>query len=142
MTLEQRVRSLTAKEIVGFLIEGIENPVGILDFDTFGYNYNTQGDVRKCSACGATQAIIKMMAVEFTANDFKNRSERLNADKWFLSVLEDALDSLRCGKVSVYNRVARELALAEMPETLIFPYISNDNYHKMIVILKEIHAKL
>lgn len=121
--LEQKIRSMSAKEIVLAMLDGIKNPVTRIDMDTFG---EVEDEV--CYGCAATNLICKL-------GDFSPLEElsSLGARKYsataFLQAFEESIDLLRMGALHLYNINAREFVFAEIPESNHYlPEINNDNF--------------
>ncbi len=101
MNFEDKVRSMSAKEIILAMIEGLENPAVEIDMHTFG---DHQEDI--CYGCAATNAICKISGVKFTPENINSTEDRaiaVNSDFYFLDSFESAIEYLRFGNISGYN---------------------------------------
>lgn len=118
---EEKVKSMTAKEIVLAMVDGMINPVMKVNINTFGYVDNDG----ICYGCSATNMICKIANVnpsdvlkEFKSGEFINHGLSHHGD--FLDAFEYALNELRSGSFSSYNFVATDLGISTIDK--------DDNY--------------
>lgn len=104
MKFDDKVKSLTAKEIIMTMVESLKNPVTKIDMTTFG-------SIRReeCYGCAATNTICKLGDVSlddlFLMGGWPH-AEGLGCDGLFLANFEAAIDFLRRGFVDDYNDCA------------------------------------
>lgn len=127
--LERKIKSMTAKEIIMAMVDGLMNPVTIIDMDTFG-SY----DNGICYGCAATNAICRIGMLDpdielpsMTGPKYRNYSG-------LISGFEDAIDCLRNGYIKRYNSFAQEYGFATIKTSTELPEIDNDNYQDPKVI--------
>lgn len=134
-TFQEKVKSLTGKEILLAMIEGVKNPSVNLDFNTYGSFDASDG---LCYGCAATNAVCKISGITFTKENINTSQERGLAiseytDSLFLFNFEHAIDYLRQGWVDMYNNSARECGFATLPinrESENLPALLNGFYKK------------
>lgn len=128
MNIVEKIKALSAKEIILLMVEAIKNPVTVLDMDTFGV-------IEKgvCYGCAATNVICKLNSFNtdyLLKNNFGISTSHLFSDgeeRVFIAAFEDAIDSLRLGSLNSYNYVAERIGIAEIsyPPMVRFPSIEN-----------------
>lgn len=100
---EEKVKAMSAKEIILAMVDSLRNPVTEVDMHTFGY---TQGG--KCYGCAATNTICKIAGVElppYLSRKFHQEVYDTRKDS-FLFEFETSIDDLRRGDVDNYNLAA------------------------------------
>lgn len=111
---EEKVKSMTAKEIVLSMVDGMINPVMTVDIDTYGFA--TEDGV--CYGCSATNMICKVANVKpievLKVNGSSAISHGLSHHGEFLDSFEYAINELRSGSFSGYNQIAREFGFAQI----------------------------
>jgi len=127
-TFEEKVRAMSAKEIIMAMVEGLRNPVVKVNMYTFGESH-IDGT---CYGCAATNAICKISGLVFTNNSIGSmayRSRYIGCDFDFLDCFESAIDSLRCGNLDYYNECADVINIAKIlnPNNIYLPVL--DNYY-------------
>lgn len=130
--LEERIKSMTAKEIVLAMLDGITDPVTEIDMNSYGHKRNGI-----CYGCAATNMICKVGELnpfEELLEDVQRPHYRYLSDH--VSEFESAIDCLRLGDVAGYNFIAEAEGFALLPEYVYLPEIGNDNY-KNPEVLKE-----
>ena len=140
MTFEEKVRSLSFKEILGFLIEGLENPVYKVDMSIYAGTMAGQ-----CVACAATNAICKIVGKSFPENGFANtdvRRRSVNSQWSFFDNFEFAINSLRRGKILSYNEKAEEIGIALCFINHKLPELRTINYKENLIFYKEFYNTL
>lgn len=111
-TLEQKIRSLTAAEIIMAMVNGLKKPYTKIAMHTFG---EIEKDV--CFGCAATNAVCEI-------NNGKDIKEivsyyydlKLNCPRPFVGEFESAINNLRLGFVSDYNYAAKEFGFAQIKD--------------------------
>lgn len=108
---EEKVKSMSAYEIIMSMVEGLRNPKTEIDMGTFG-------EIRDgvCFGCAATNAILNIMDVgteqEVVDHIFGRRSRDYKGST--LWQFENAIDQLRQGGVGCYNEYAREFGFVQI----------------------------
>ena len=123
---EEKVKSMTANDIVAVMVEGLRNPVTRIYMGSYGGVHNDGF----CYGCAATNAICKIANVtteEFTegfdeATYLSFGSKNLN----FLGVFESAINFLRLGNIFYYNDYAKSIGIAQMKEIEGLPELGDD----------------
>lgn len=121
---ENKVKSMSAHDIIMSMVEGLRNTRTEIDMDTYGY-------VRDgiCYGCAATNSVLHIMEADEdeVVDHILCVATRDNRDD-FLSQFESAIDWLREGQVSYYNDYAYDYGFA--PITLMpgleLPRLGND----------------
>lgn len=128
MKFEQKVRSMTASEIIMAMVEGLRKRHVAIDMGTFGAARENGKTI--CYGCAATNTICEIAGVVFTPRSIGGtdaRARKVDAEEDFLVPFELAIDSLRRGWVGGYNAIARVLGIAEItPSSLPLPGLIND----------------
>lgn len=142
-TFEEKVKAMSAKQIIETMIEAVKNPVVKLDFDDFG-----SASSGKCYGCAATNTLCKISGVKFTVksvNTVRDRAEAVNGERDFVNSFENAIDSLRCGNVTSYNRIAEIRGFAQIAYDKevdgALPLLGNHNYLKNLEPYVRLAAK-
>lgn len=145
MTFEEKVRSMTAKEIIMAMVDSLTHPPIVnIDMSTYGYYGFIDrkflgiklGKKKVCFGCAATNTICQISGKKFTPNLIAIRSKRaefINSDRTFLLNFEEAINSLRCGYVSGYNIIAKHkcnIATIFIYENIYLPRLENDYTNK------------
>lgn len=113
INFEDKVRSMTGKEIVMSMVNGLLNGYYTVDMGTFG---NSNG--RTCFGCAATHAITEISKVKFDDSNISgctNKSIAIGCDSSFLDSFECAINKLRSRNISGYNLHARCIGIAQLP---------------------------
>lgn len=131
---EEKVRSMSGKEIVLAMIHGLEH-------EWVKVNMCSYADIRKtpegevCFGCAATNTVCEIASIKFTTKNIGGdlakygRGDAVNSDYDFLDNFEMAIDKLRRGLVLSYNRIAEHLQIAVLPKPEYnLPRLENDNY--------------
>ena len=136
MNFEEKVRSLSFKQILGYLIEGLENPDYEIDMHQFA-----KVNKKICYVCAATSAISKMGNVIFPIEKIEYsefRSDLLNCSISFFWDFETALDKLREGDLINYNLMADELNFSKAPfYDKLLPKLDTHNYKRNLKAYKK-----
>lgn len=134
----EKVKSMSGKEIVLAMVDGLKNPVMKVDMDTFGSK-----EKGVCYGCAATNFICKVggfdpseaIAFHVGGESFRRSwAAPFTQEAGYVNAFEDAIDSLRKGGISSYNAQAVALGLAILPENWDLPSIENDNYQDLEVL--------
>ena len=127
--LERKIKSMTAKEIIMAMVDGLINPVTKIHMNTFGLYDNGI-----CYGCAATNAIcrIGMLHPEVELKSIAGPKYRNHSE--LISVFEDAIDCLRNGYIEGYNSLAGQHGFAIIKTPTKLPEIDNDNYQDPKVI--------
>jgi len=127
MNFEEKVKSMTAKEIIMSMVEGLKNPSVKVDFTTFGVDF-----YGVCYGGATTNTICKISGIVFGPDTIGSRYMRSSALKTrfeFFYKFENALDYLRCGDIYNYNQMAKEIGFAQIKKPRFkLPELDNDNY--------------
>lgn len=101
--LEGKIKSMSAKEIILAMVDGLMNPVTKIDMYTFGWYEDGI-----CYGCAATNAIcrIGMLDPEVELLSISGPKYRKYSD--LISGFEDAVDCLRNGYIKRYNSLAQK----------------------------------
>lgn len=128
-SFNKKVQSMTAKEIIMAMVEGLRHPVTKIDMSTFG-----QVVEGICYGCAATNAICRISDID------KKEFLRISPDNamsiigdsveevGFISNFELAIDYLREGSLKNYNYMAlsEHFALIHNDEDIPLPYLNDD----------------
>lgn len=106
--LEEKIRSMSFKEIVLAMVDSLRNPVTEINMFTFGF---IEDGI--CYGCAATNTICKLGGFDpknvLSTNGSFYRYES-NDDLWdqtfIITSFESAIDSLRQGHLDMYERFA------------------------------------
>lgn len=125
---EDKVKAMSAKEIILALVDGMKNPVMKVNIDTYG----EIGDDGICYGCCATNFICKVADVDpknvlLYFRDMVGTGLGHHGD--FLDMFEYAINNLRQGMFYIYNRMAKDYGFAQIKNFKNeIPYFTNDNY--------------
>jgi len=157
MVFKEKVQSMTAKEIILAMVDGLENPLVRVNMDTYGYK-DSQGF---CFGCAATNTICKIGGIkdlkqlEFDDEDIEpdvpGILKRFNfpedsvlriwslweipdahEDSLFLRGFETAIDALRQGLIEEYNYYAGEHGFAQITPTTEIQPLHTKNYRQRL----------
>lgn len=106
MNTIEKVQSMSAKEIIMAMVEGLKNPTTKIDMLSFG---NVDNNV--CYGCAATNTICNIMNI--THKDFIKANPKFTMcdlfdERNFVINFERAIDCLRNGMITTYNYFAKE----------------------------------
>lgn len=128
--LEQKIKSMTAKEIILAMIDSLKNPVTKIEMSTFGYK-----ERGICYGCAATNTICKLgdldPHIELGEYDlFQGRGYVMYNKDGFLDNFENAIDFLRQGDIESYNDIADSFQFAKINRAKYYyiPVITDNNY--------------
>jgi len=140
MTFEEKVKSMTAKEIIMAMVNSLTRPPIIsIDMGTYGETRKVDkkflgikiGNKEVCFGCAATNTICQISGKKFTPQNIfskKTRAEFINSDYDFLGGFEMAIDFLRVGDIESYNRRAKNLGIAIIDQNNIDVYRLGNSY--------------
>lgn len=114
---EEKVKSLTAKEMILTMVKALRDPWVELDMGTYG-GWKFKGLRKVCVGCAATNTVCELAGFKFTPSniDFTEiRAKKVGCDISFLNTFEMAIDDLRCGNIEDYNESAEMLDMAQIP---------------------------
>ena len=141
MDFKEKVKSMSAKEIILAMVESLIPPPAIkIDMETYGrVDTKTIFGIpipftRICYGCAATNTICKIAGKKFDASNIESsydKAKLINSDVQFLTVFEKAIDALRRGDIYLYNKLARDHGFAAIKENYdtVLKYLDN-NYTK------------
>ena len=137
MTFEEKVRSMTAKEIVQAMIDGLKKPWVKVDMGSFG-DFQIErkwfGLIKKevCYGCAATNTICEIAGIAFTPDNIwstGHRATAANATFGFIYDFECAIDYFRMGDIISTNRMFGFLDLPAFPiPSEPLPELTTENY--------------
>lgn len=136
----KKVQSMTAKEIIETMIEGLKNPVTKIDMESYGYKKNNI-----CYGCAATNTIARILKLDSINNVFPDQDSTPNLPGGFHSIINDyevlmfvqdfeqAINHLRLGNVNAYNIYATHAKFAKIKydsflSLLKLPILDSENY--------------
>jgi hypothetical protein len=138
MTFKQKVRAMSAKQIIMAMVEGLENPTtDFIKMSTWGHK-DSKG---VCYGCAATNAICRIAGKNFEYNLQRSDDEgstrilgSIEEDNPFISTFENAIDSIRCGSIDSANE---ELAILRLPQIRNYkgydlPALQDENYLELL----------
>lgn len=135
--LEQKIKSMSAKQIILAMVDSLQNPVMRVDMNEYGRKVSGI-----CYGCAAANTICKLGNLdpkkEFVSVDERrecvNRNYEIESD--FVSSFESAINFLRSNHIPAYNRRAKASGFAEIVEKklLDLPAITNYNYKENEVL--------
>lgn len=137
-TFEEKVKSMSAKQIIMAMVNGLKKEHVQVDMDTFA-SVKVRKGKKVCFGCAATNAICEISDYKPNVKDFA-RSNRLgviieSTTHNFIQDFELALDYLRRGNISYYNGVATDLGIATIEEPDYYtklPQMTNQNWRKVL----------
>ena len=137
MDFKTKVQSMTGKEIVQAMIDGLKKEHVKIRMNTFG---EIKGGI--CFGCAATNAICEISGfIPKYEEDFYPdgapggiNPDKLMVESTFLNRFESALNALRLGDIDGYNKCAQDISLATLPlSNTILPPLSTENYKNILV---------
>ena len=130
MTFEQKVKSMTAKEIIMAMVEGLRNPTTEISMSCYG-----QVIEGVCYGCAATNTICNiggyavedLISYSTKSNSFLSTISREDLTQGeFVGVFEEAINDLRLGEISSYNLRAERHGFATINDNgKTPPYLSS-----------------
>ena len=133
MNFQEKVQSMTAKQIILSMVEGLKKQHVIIDMETYGRVHKNV-----CYGCAATNTICEISGITPKAS-WRNR---LFCDKFayltkcenhFIRLFEQAIDALRSGNISEYNQHAECGRFAPIERKgLELPELWTDDYRSLL----------
>lgn len=119
ISFEDKVRAMSAKEIIMSMVDGLMHPTTRVNMSTYGYSYRFLGVNIKCYGCAATNTILKIGGIKYKhliadINSKSSRAKLMDTSYTFLDRFESAIDYLRLGMVKEYNLVALEIGISKI----------------------------
>lgn len=135
---DEKVRAMSAKEVIMAMVDGLKKEWVTVDMDTFG---SVVEDVEKevCVGCAATNTVCQLLDRPLTPEEvdsdrpegyWKRIAAAVGASPDFLRTFEGAIDELRQGDLYYYNLRASEIGVAKIKpvEGGVLDWIENYNY--------------
>lgn len=126
--IADKVRAMSAKEIIMAMVEGLRNPYTKIDMTTFGEKIDGI-----CFGCAATNTLCQINGGLIKLPEMGVRSERVSVrfnnskEPDFISAFEDAINYLRQGQLRGYNNIAADLGVAKIKGAFSkIPYLDNN----------------
>lgn len=106
--IEQKIKSMSAHDIIMAMVEGLRSPKTRIDMQTYG-------EVRDgiCFGCAATNAVLNIMNANKKEVEAHSKF-RSTHDDYKLYGFEYAIDKLRCGSLEPYNASAYAFGFAKI----------------------------
>lgn len=143
MIFEEKVKSMTGKQIMQAMIDGLSKPWVTVNMDTYGsvgterYGFLKLRKKQVCFGCAATNTICEINNAVFSVDQIKlvrRRADFIESDMDFLSDFEDALDYLRLGDVPGFNGLVQDIDVAQIPLLdMCLPILTTENYKDNLV---------
>lgn len=143
MTFEEKVKSMTGKQILQAMIDGLNKPWVTVDMSTYGdadmvrYGFLKLWKKKVCFGCAATNTICQINNTTFPIDQIDNlrgRAGFIESDIDFLCDFECALDYLRQGDVPGYNSYVRDIDVAQIPVLdMRLPMLTTENYKDNLI---------
>ena len=111
---DNKVKSMTSKQIIEAMVNGIKNKHVEIDMNTFGA---VEDGI--CYGCAATNAICEIYGAgisESSILETRSRASYVNSSYTFLDKFEYAIDHLRSGCIDSYNNCAKQISIAKIKE--------------------------
>lgn len=123
--LKEKVKSMTANEIIMAMVESLRNPETVIDMSSSG---NIEYGDGVCYGCAATNTICKITGLSVYGYINKRTYNKLTENYRFLSSFENSIDYLRMGDIKSYNLFAYKEGYAKIKPKpgLELPYLKND----------------
>lgn len=124
MTFEEKVKSMTGKQILQAMIDGLSKPWVTVNMDTYGnveterYGFLKLWKKKVCFGCAATNTICEINNAAYSVDQIKDlvlRADFVHSNVDFLQTFEFALDDLRHGDVISYNDTVKDIDVAQIP---------------------------
>lgn len=138
LSFEEKVRSMTAREIIMAMVTSLKKPPLVnVDMNTYGdaRMYRLFGFIptpfKVCFGCAATNTICQIAGKKFTTKiitDDEARADFIHSDKLFLDNFEMAIDALRRGSVQGYNGYAERISIPTVQTVPFHLPTLNNNY--------------
>lgn len=133
MTFKEKLKSLTAKQLVQVMIDGINRGWVKMDFNIWlDYYHDEHTNQTVVCGCAATAAICEINGGYYMPPNVElsriNRTVALGIGYAELDNLEMAYDSLARGSIKGFNVYAKFLDLSLLPDNMSLPMLHNGNY--------------
>lgn len=139
MTFEERVKSMTGKQILQAMIDGLSKSWVAVNMNTYGnveterYGFLKLWKKKVCFGCAATNTICQINNIAFPIGKIENlwrRADFVESNVDFLNDFECALDQLRQGFVADYNNLAKDIGVAQIPilKDRTLPILTTEGY--------------
>jgi hypothetical protein len=133
MNFKEKVQSMTAKEIILSMVEGLEEPKVKVDMHYYGHSETTSYffglfSNTVCFGCAATNAICKISGITFDKSNIDStiaRAKAVGSEIDFFNDFEYAINALRCGEVEAYNKIAVPMGMASIVKHISIPHLTN-----------------
>lgn len=151
---EEKIKSMKFSQIMKAMIDGLKKPVTNINMGTFGTSEERKKDdgipYIICWGCAATNAVLKISNIktlEKHINTYKERSEIVDCEEYFLIKFEVAIDALRQGSSYVYNFNASKIEIAQIPaefKSLIdnLPPLETSNYEERLPLYEKAYKSI
>lgn len=130
--LETKVKSASAKQIIMWMVEALQNPVMEVDMTTFGSKVELTDKRTICVGCAATNFICKVGEID--PDEYIVDADQLGKDigvdfepihehggvNLFTEIFEIAIDHLRQGEINSYNNIAKTYGFAVIRKPLSY----------------------
>lgn len=128
MTLTEKVQGMTAKEIIIAMVQGLRNPMTIIDMGDFGYRREGV-----CYGCAATNTICSLM------EDTEHLMPKEGCRVYFEPIVNDfesAINDLRKGDIEGYNFYG--FAQIKEVEGIELPYLATNYTQEELDIYEQL----
>ena len=124
MNFEEKVKALSAKEIIMAMVIGLQK-----EYIKVNMNYFSGVIDGVCFGCAATNALCHISGVVFNKDTIRSRPETVNCGYSFLMGFEYAINDLRKGNIKDYNQYAQGHGFAGIiPNGEDLPCLHTDDY--------------
>lgn len=138
MNFKAKVQSMTGKEIVMSMVNGLRKRWVEIDMNSYGY----KDERGVCFGCAATNTICEIIGrvpeLQWDAliPSVTGQLQRYNSIDYnnhkFISKFERAMDSLRMGQIADYNVYATKYGFSVLPVDDLPPLTDNYDDHDLI----------
>lgn len=135
MTFTDKVRSMSAKEIIMAMVNGLRKRHTEIDMNDWG-RINDQGT---CFGCAATNCIIEIDGTKDNLFNYSESKTRLFFEN-IVGDFEDAIDSLRRGNIEWYNGYATVGHFAQIsnPNSIELPILTDEYTEADLLIYEQL----
>ena len=145
MIFEEQVRSMTGKEIMQAMIDGLTNPKIRIDMSSYGdVEFEPSFLFFKravCVGCAATNTICNIARTTFNKESITTRTSRsshIDCSYDFLRDFEFGINNLRNGDVKKYNVLAKKIGISEISVLdKKLPELTTDGYKENLHFYQE-----
>lgn len=130
MNFKEKVLSMTAKEIVMTMVNGLRHRWVEINMLSFGH----KDEKGVCFGCAATNTICEILGevvplgdkYDLDKHDIRNSGTDPNNPD-FVSIFEDCINYLRLGDIPKYNSDAKTIGLPQLPiPAIALPVLADD----------------